>query len=107
MLECFDTERSVIEYKGHEIPVGVEHFVSILGLKNEGLDVGSVLNRANPGELMAKFGFKKNTKYSEMEGRIRTLEPESDEFKACLLLYIVGTFLFPMSTVTTLKSGLR
>ena len=36
LLECFDVDTLVIHYHRHEISLGVEDFVSILGLKNEG-----------------------------------------------------------------------
>ena len=60
--------------------------------------MAGVLNRPNTRQLMEKFEFKKNSKYSEMEARIKKLDVDSEELKACILLYIVGMFLCPTST---------
>lgn len=98
LLESFDVETSEFNYHGHAITLNVEDVVQILGLKNEGVDVSIVLKGENPRELMKKFGFTKDVKYSEIEQRMKKLDADSEELKACILMYIVGTFLCPTST---------
>ena len=65
---------------------------SKLDLRNEGIDVATSENREKANHLCKRFNLPINTKltFRILEKEMLFLDGESDDFKARLLLYIVG-----------------
>ncbi|KAL4387016.1 hypothetical protein GQ457_09G021710 [Hibiscus cannabinus] len=99
LVQSFDVESSTMEYHGHKIPIMVEDVEVVLGLKNEGVDVGKVIRKMNGKELGLKYKINKKTTYNEMHEEIVSGAFEGDELKARVLLYIVGVFLCPNANI--------
>ncbi|KAL4385532.1 hypothetical protein GQ457_15G020690 [Hibiscus cannabinus] len=99
LVQSFDVESSTMEYHGHKIPIMVEDVEAVLGLKNEGVDVGKVIRKMNGKELGLKYKINTKTTYNEMHEEIVSGVFEGDELKARVLLYIVGVFLCPNANI--------
>ncbi|KAL4281512.1 hypothetical protein GQ457_03G019490 [Hibiscus cannabinus] len=95
LVQSFDVDSSTMEYNGHKIPIMVEDVEAVLGLKNEGVDVGNVIRKMNGKELALKYKINTKSTYHELHEEIVSGEFEGDELKARVLLYIVGVFLCP------------
>ena len=82
---------------GQSIPLTVDDVSSILGLRNEGIDVATSGNREEVDHVCKRFNFPIKTKltFGIVEKEMFVLDGESDDFKTRLLLYIVGRFLCP------------
>ncbi|KAL4290920.1 hypothetical protein GQ457_05G016330 [Hibiscus cannabinus] len=99
LVQSFDVESSTMEYHGHKISIMVEDVEAVLGLKNEGVDVGKVIRKMNAKELGLKYKINTKTTYNEMHEEIVSGVFEGDELKARVLLYIVGVFLCPNANI--------
>ncbi|KAL4384909.1 hypothetical protein GQ457_15G000480 [Hibiscus cannabinus] len=107
LVQSFDVESSTMEYHGHKIPIMVEDVEAILGLKNEGVDVGKVIRKMNGKELGLKYKINTKTTYNEMYEEIVSGAFEGDELKARVLLYIVGVFLCPNANIVASLEHLK
>ena len=97
LVQNFDVPSSSMNLHGQSIPLTVDDVSSILGLRNEGIDVPTSGNREQANRLCKRFNFpiKSKLTFGILEKEMLVLDGESDDFKARLLLYIVGRFLCP------------
>ncbi|KAL4311878.1 hypothetical protein GQ457_01G047670 [Hibiscus cannabinus] len=95
LAENFDLESCSIKFNGQSIPLTVEDVEGILGLKNEGVDVSTVLRKENGNALAKRYKIPKKITFVELERQILKLKVGSEDLKARVLLYIVGRFLCP------------
>ncbi|KAL4355537.1 hypothetical protein GQ457_06G008970 [Hibiscus cannabinus] len=95
LVQSFDVDNSMMEYNGHKIPIMVEDVEAVLGLKNEGVDVGKVIQKLNDKELALKHKINTKTTYHELHGEIVSGAFEGDDLKARVCVYIFGMFLCP------------
>ena len=80
---------------GQSIPLTVDNVSSILDLRNEGIDVATSGNREEADHLCKRFNIPIKTKltFRIFEKKMLLLDGKADDFKARLLLYIMGRFL--------------
>ena len=92
LVQNFDVPSSSMNLHGQSIPLTVDDVSSILSLRNEGIDVATSGNREEADHLCKRFNFPIKTKltFGILEKKMLVLDGESDDFKARLLLYIVG-----------------
>ncbi|XP_052876976.1 uncharacterized protein LOC108471178 [Gossypium arboreum] len=91
LIERFDAENCAIKVDSHNITLTVEDVASILGSKDDGIDVSTVLRR-NQGH---KLSIPKDVRFVKLVQHMTTLEAESAKLKAMVLAFIIGCFLCP------------
>ncbi|KAL4377994.1 hypothetical protein GQ457_02G022210 [Hibiscus cannabinus] len=70
LVQSFDVDSSTMEYNGHKIPIMVEDVEAVLGMKNEGVDVGKVIRKMNGKELALKYKINTKSTYHELHEEI-------------------------------------
>ena len=100
LLGNFDVRKEAIIYQDHVIPLRVGDVEDILGVKNEGQEVVSVLEGTVEAKVMKQYGIDRSTTCTSLEERILSVDADSAELKGLLMLYVMGTFLCPNASNT-------
>ncbi|XVF09477.1 hypothetical protein REPUB_Repub07fG0096600 [Reevesia pubescens] len=97
LVQNFDVTSRSMKLHGKRIPITVDDVCSILGLRNEGIDVPTSGNIEEVDRICESFNLPTKTKltFGILEHEMLLFDGQSDDFKARLLLYIVGRFLCP------------
>ena len=100
LVEIFDVNKEAMLFCDHLIPLTVDDMESILGLKNKGADVASLLKATDGAKILKKYRIDASTNWNDLAAKILSLDQKSEELKACVLLYIITTFLCPSTSNT-------
>ena len=97
LVQNFDVPSSSVNLHEQSIPLIVDDVSFILGLRNERIDVATSGNREETDHFCKRFNLPIKTKltFKILEKEMLLLDGESDDFKARLLLYIMGRFICP------------
>lgn len=106
LLKSYDASSNEIKLKVDEeitrvIKVDAEAFSRVLGLRNEGIDAFGLLDRRDGDgvELAGRLGIKEQQSWCSILEQIKTEPAGSDRLKARVLIWIVGQFLCPTSSL--------